>query len=367
LSISENPVFLVNEAAAQITPERAGDALQTPLFLIAKDAPDHEVIQIWVAGGVDKPFLPSRKISGTRSADVLSINLEKLSLPGIFKTPLRLRLPDDCYVPGKSNESAPLTDGKADLRHLLKEISEARDAKAKEIESIKSRLTSDSERPGAEFASRKQLVIQAARLDDELREKDSQAAKDIGKDSAPLYQQCGNLIVAITRPAQFSGADKLFEIGRKLSKLSPGADEKAASELLSAASAGVALAKASLSQDIQNAKTRGNARTQEEVRLLDQEVEHLKKSKEMYEPELTRLKELIDTLLPETTQAKALRLASEAQLQEKLETARKEMDRIASNPLLSLPSDGVPSGTYRLLAQTQQGDEVLLLKLELSQ
>jgi hypothetical protein len=55
---------------------------------------------------------------------------------------------------------------------------------------------------------------------------------------------------------------------------------------------------------------------------------------------------------------------AEAQLREKLKAARKELEQISSHPLLSLAPNRAPVGTYRLLAQTAQGGEVLLLKLE---
>ena len=367
LNISENPVFLVSEEAAQITPERTGEALETPLLLIAKDGSNHEVIQIWVAAGPDNPFLSSRKTSMTRAANELSVNLEDLSLPGVFKTPLRLRLPDEYNLPGKSHESLPLSNGKADIAGLLKEITERREAKEREIESLKNALALKSENPNASFADRKYLVIQAARLEDELRRKDSQASKDLGADSAPLFQQCGNLIMAITRAAQFPGADKLFEIGGQLSKLSPSADENARNELLSTVSASVALARASQSEDIQRAKNGVQAaRSPEETRLAEQELERLKKTKDLSEPMLLRLKELIDSLLPETPQAKASRETAEAQVRERLKGAKNELDQISAHPLLTLPPDGAPVGTYRLLARTARGDEVLLLKLEVA-
>jgi hypothetical protein len=81
---------------------------------------------------------------------------------------------------------------------------------------------------------------------------------------------------------------------------------------------------------------------------------------------LFRLKELIDSLLPETPQAKAAQESFRAQTREKLKSCRLEMDHILAHPLLLLPSDGAPAGTYELLARTAQGDEVLLLKLEVA-
>jgi hypothetical protein len=365
LNISEDPLFLVNEAISQITPERGAEALPTPFILIAQDSSDHDVIQIWVAAGSDKPFYPDRKTSMTRAANLLSVNLDDLSLPGVFQTPLRLRLPDEYDASGKSNGSLPLVDGKADLGGLLREAAEKREAKEKEIENLKRALTLRNEDPKADFANRKYLVIQAARLDDELRKKDSQASKDLGKDSAPPVQQCGNLIVAITRPAQFSGADKLFEIGSQLSKLSPDKDESLKGELLSAASANTALAITTLSEELQKVRA-SQPRSQEEMGLRDQEVERLKRNKDRYEPTLLRLKEVIDSLLPETSQAKAAREIAEGQLREKLKSAGKELEQISADPLLSLPRDSAPAGTYRLMARTAQGGEALLLKLDVA-
>jgi len=320
-------------------------------------------MEIWVAAGPDKPFLPDRKVSVTRTANVLNIHLDDLSLPGAFTPPLRLRLPDEYIVSGKSNGFLPLVDGKADISALLKEIAEARETKEREIESLKSFLPRATGNPIADFANRKYLVIQAAKLDHELHRRRSRVSEDLGKDSAPLFQQCGNLIVAITRPAHFSGADKLFDIGMQLSKLSQDKDESFRSQLLSAASTNTALAITTLSEDLQKVRT-SQPRSQEEIRLQDQELERLKQSKEIYEPTLLKLKELIDSLLPENPRAKAAREMAEAQLREKLKAARKELEQISSHPLLSLAPNGAPVGTYRLLARTAQGGEVLLLKLE---
>ena len=99
---------------------------------------------------------------------------------------------------------------------------------------------------------------------------------------------------------------------------------------------------------------------------MDLEIERLKRSKEIYEPMLFKLKDLIDSLLPETSQAKAAREAAEKQLREKLKNAQKELDEISAHPLLSLPPDSAPTGTYRLLARTAPGVEVLVLKLEVA-
>jgi len=81
---------------------------------------------------------------------------------------------------------------------------------------------------------------------------------------------------------------------------------------------------------------------------------------------LIRLKELIDSVLPETSQGKAARDIAEAQIREKLKSAGKELEEISADPLLSLPRDGAPVGTYRLLARTAQGGEALLLKLDVA-
>jgi len=365
LNISENPVFLVNESAAQITPERAGEALRTPFCLIAKDASDHEVMEIWVGAGPDKPFLPDRKISVTRSANVLSVNLEDLSLPGEFKTPLRLRLPDEYNVSGKANESLPMSDGKAEIGGLLDDLTERRTATAKAVESLKNSLNLKSENPQADFATRKYLVIQAARLDDELRAKGSQASRDLGKDSAQPFQQCGNLIVAITHHTDFPGAEDLFKIGHDLADLPDKAEPRVIAANLSTASIGVARSLASMRAEIQQANAeRQAAQTQEQRRPIEQRIEQLTKAGKIYEPMLLRLKELIDSLLPETAQAKAAREAAETQLREKLKNAEKELEQITAHPLLSLPPGGAPAGTYRLLARTPEGGEVLLLKLE---
>ena len=171
--------------------------------------------------------------------------------------------------------------------------------------------------------------------------------------------------MAITRPAQFSGADKLFEIGSQLSRLPQDRDESRRSELLSAASTNTALAITTLSEELHKVRT-NQPRSQEETRLQDQEVERLKRSKDTYEPALIRLKEVIDSLLPETSQAKAAREIAEAQIREKLKSAGKELEEISADPLLSLPRDGAPAGTYRLLARTAQGGEALLLKLDVA-
>ena len=123
---------------------------------------------------------------------------------------------------------------------------------------------------------------------------------------------------------------------------------------------------ASLSDDIKKTRDAANARTQEEVRRLDQEIEDLKSRKKFYDPMLLQLKELIDSLRPETSQAKAARELAETQLREKLKSVQKELAKLSANPLLSLPPNGVPLGKYRLLARTPQGGEVLLLEFEVT-
>ena len=235
--------FAVNEDPPQMIPGAAAADLGMPFVLSGRDDADKEVLRIYVAAASDKPlFPPTRNLELTRAGDSLNIDLQKLPLPGLMKDRLEIKLPDDCAIAGKSAAPLALNNGKVDIGGAIKGIREEREANAREIENLKGALAHKREDPRAGFANRKYLVIQTAKLDAELQKKDSQAAKDLGGDSAPLFQQCGNLIVAVTRSAHFSGADKLFEIGKRLAKLSPDADDSVKNESLSVASEMVAVA-----------------------------------------------------------------------------------------------------------------------------
>jgi hypothetical protein len=361
------PAFVVTEDPPQIMPEAASRALETPFVLFGREDSDREAIQIYVASASDKPlFPPTRKIGLARAGNVLSIDFQKLALPGIPKTPLKLGLPEEYTVPGLSDGSLPLADdGKADIGGLLKEMAARREAKTKEIGKLKSDLALNKEPSRADFADRKALIIQAAKLE---KKKDSQVFDELGKESDSPFRQCGNLIFALMHHANFHGSEELFTLGQDLSKLPEEAELTVRNEKLMAASVGLDHVLASMTAEIRQAKAnRDAALTQEPKRRIEQEIEQLTKNKRMYEPILLKLEELVDSLLPETPRAREAREASELQLNAMITGAQREIDQISTNPLLTLPSDRVPPGTYRLLAQTEHGKDVLLLKIEAAQ
>src|SRR6188474_3347177 len=76
----------------------------------------------------------------SRGGDKLRVDANALGLPGPFKNPLRLRLPESWTIPGIRAESIEMKDWVADASGLRNAVSDAQRKLRAEIESLQPTL-----------------------------------------------------------------------------------------------------------------------------------------------------------------------------------------------------------------------------------
>ena len=360
--IAEPALFSVNEEKKQIVPERAADDLHKPFVLIARNAAGQDALQLWVVTESDKPLLPKKSGGVSRTGNTLTLDAAKLGLPGPPKSRMTLRLPADVSIAGNKVEPLSVKDWAVDLGPLEEQLTRFKNDAERQVKALETAMAAPNEADAsARFAELKKVIadsisrdinewVKVERTRMERKEADekkrepllkaieerqnkrlAQAKADFGSETAPLFIQAGGCIKAFCRDATLQGHDALFSTGAGLVALDAKADAKTVGAAFTAARREVQLAIRSLvtSEDLGR-----------------------------YQSGLRALESIIALLSPETSETKAQRAKSTAQLTAKQEEVR----RIAVHPLLS---NAVPPGVYRL-SVLADGVEIPLMEIEMS-
>ena len=353
-------MFAVNETGKQITPERGAESLPRPFSLIAKNAANHEVMQLWIVAESDKPLLAKKSGGLSRSGNFLRLDPAALGLPGTPASRMTLRFPASALPAGTKAEPLPVKDWSVDLAPLHEEIARWKKETERQMKLLESSAKPASEADAsARFKELKQVIVVAVakdttdwaivertrieRKENEEKKRESlfktlewkrtqreaQAITDFGDSSEPLFKQAGGCIKAFCQEATFQGHDALFTTGAELCKSAE--DTKSLGKAFAAARHDLDLA-------IRN--------------LLTSE------DKGRYTSGLRALQAMVTLLSPETPELKTERAKTAAQLAAKQE----ELRRIDSHPLMA---DAVAPGVYRL-SVLADGVEVLLMEIELA-
>ncbi len=360
--INDPVLFAINEPAKLITPERAADSLARPLMLIVRNVGGQEALQVWVANETEKPLLPKATGGLSRSGNSLSLDPEKLGLPGVPTSRMTLRLPAGSAIAGNRLESLTVADWAVDLEPLIAGITRA----AKETERQIKTLTPAGASPNggdasARFQELKKLIADGINRDiaewtvverkrvekkfgDVVKREPSlkeietrrmqrlaQARADFGDETAALFSQAGGCIKAFCQEAAFQRRDPLFTAGAELAFLKATAAPKDVEKSCRAA-----------------------------LREVQAAIRGLVTSEEIgrYQSGLRTLAAMITLLSPEIPESKN----DLAKLATQLAAKREEARRLNAHPLLA---EKVPPGVYRLFVMAGE-IEIPLVEIEIN-
>ena len=368
-TMTEGPVFIVDETAKQIAPTPAGSALHPPFVLLAREAGGRDVAQWWVVAESPVPLLPKRATGLTRTGNLLSLDTAKLGLPGVPKNPLKMLVPEAFAVPGKRNESLVLNDGKADLAPHRAEVEKLREVAKTRIKELEEALSAKPDRdPTPDFREKKKVIADtvkrdianwAAKEDEKIektmkkleeakrkeqhkaiakqkQDKEDAAGKEIKDGKGPLFQELGGCIVALCTDADFRERDPLYTLGTELRALSEKAEAKDQAGLL--------------------------ARTRHKVQDALGGLSSMPESKIRYEATLKELAAMIRLISPENEESRAERARLQALWKTQLLAKQEELRVIAAHPLLAEHS---PPIAVRLMV-VSDGAEIPLMEIEFS-
>jgi hypothetical protein len=333
--VNSDAAFRVNETERTIAPEAGSAEFTPPFILLAQNTNGAEVVRLWIVPPGNQPLLPKYRGGLARDGDKLRIDANALGLPGPFKNPLRLRLPEPWTIPGLRAESIEMKDWVADASGLRNAVSDAQKKLRSEIESLQQALDPKDARPNAAFYVQGKKVLDAAGLAVGKPAKDRESALRIRDRSAPLVQQCGSYIVAVCTSAIFPRVESLMKAGSDLLQLDPAASPTAQTAAVEKA----LLAVRSAQNELRDAKLR-----------------------ERHAQMLRELETLIEMAQPDSPESITRRLEAETQNKARLLAAREELKRVSGHPVLG---SVLPAGGYRVAAMSE-GAEVDLIEIEIA-
>ena len=333
--VNSDAAFRVNDGERTITPEPGSAEFTLPFLLVARTAEGAEVVRVWIVPPSGQPLLPKRRAGLARDGDKLRVDAAALGLPGPFKNPLRLRLPDSWAIPGIRAESVEVKEWVADASGLRSAVNDAQKKLRAEIESLQQTLDPKDAKPNEAFQAQGKKVLDAAGLSVGKTAKDRESALRIRDRSAPLFQQCGSYIVAVCGPAIFPRVDVLSKAGSELLQL----DLAASATAQAAAVERALLAVRSAQNELRDAKLR-----------------------DRYGQTLKELETLIEMARPDAPEDTGRRLELETQRNARLLAAKEELKRAGTHPVLG---SGLPAGAYHL-AVVAEGAEVDLVEIEIA-
>lgn len=332
--VNSDAAFRVNETDRTIEPQSGSAEFTPPFILLARNTEGAEVVRLWIVPPGNQPLLPKHRAGLMRDGDKLRIDANVLGLPGPFKNPLRLRLPESWTIPGIRAESIEMKDWVADASGLRNAVSDAQKKLRAEIESLQQTLDPRDAKPNAAFHVQGKKVLDAVDLQMGKVPKDRESA-GLRDRSAPLFQQCGSYILAVCGSGKFPRSDALSKAGSELLELDPAVSAKAQAEAVEKA----LFAVRSAQNELRDAKLR-----------------------ERHAQMLRELETLIELAQPDSPEYITRRLEAETQNKARVLAAKEELKRVAAHPVLG---SGLPAGAYRLAA-VSEGVEVDLIEIEIA-
>jgi hypothetical protein len=341
--VNSDAAFRVNDTERTITPEPGSAEFTPPFILLARNVDGAEVVRLWIVPPSDQPLLPKPRAKTparpgeglTREGDKLRVEADALGLPGPFKNPLRLRLPESWAVPGIRTESIEIKNWVADVSGLRNVVNGAQKKLRAEIESLQQTADPKDAKPNAAFHAQGKKVLDAAGLSVGKSPKDRDAALRLGDRSAPLFQQCGSYIDAVCSSAIFPRVEVLSKAGTNLLQLDPAASVTAQAAAIEKALQAVRSAQ----NELRDAKLR-----------------------ERYAQMLRELEALIEMAQPDSPAGLTRPLDAGTQGKARLLAAKEELKRVGAHPVLG---SALPAGAYRVAA-VSEGAEVDLIEIEVA-